>query len=343
MKRLLLFLACGYFLFPSHSFGDYGWIPPYQGLTGKIGYEQFSSDGNYDAGSASVPLVFQNRASKLVDHIFWLDLEYGIYDFWSVELKTRFLNSYVQSQDSGDSILSGAGLGDLYAGLKWQFKSDIPFLTLETYFKFPTAKASPDEPDELVLGDGNFDIGMIVHSGTRAGGFKFSISPGFLGRFGGYSSAFLAAGAVEYRMPRGYAQLFVDSIFSFGDPLLKDSSEDQHDSPGSGNSYSRLAGGPIGIQMGGKLGVRIIREAGLELYYAHSLTGNKYPYFSRFGVNGVINLSLYRPPEKIKVKEVPFDFDYGKFDKPEPQPESAPPTEPSTESTPEKPKEYPPE
>src|SRR5262249_37879381 len=156
-----------------------------------------------------------------------------------------------------------------------------PIFTLEALLKFPSGSAGG--ASSLALGEGNFDLGLFLHSGHRGNNFQFSVSPGFLARFGGYSMAAVGGAAIQVMFAPGYLRAFVYGIYSFQDVRGFDSSTGTHDAPGSGGSYALLNASPIGISAGGKIGLSILKDLSLEFTGSKSLFGSKYPDFIRIG------------------------------------------------------------
>lgn len=283
---------------------DYGWIPAYKQLITRAGFSVLKSSGNFNTDGGLDPLPSN---AELTDNIFLFSGEYGIADGWSLSLEAPIL---VSSLDTG---AEASGLGDIVTRLKWAVKPVVPIFTLEAMLKFPSGNASAASAQELVLGEGNFDFGLYVHSGHRGGRFLFSLSPGFLLRFGGYAPALAGDVVVQYNFPRGFIRAVGSVIYSLQDNFLSDSSFTQHDAPGTGGSLTRLNGSPIGFDAGGRIGIKITDQVALEAHFTKALFGSRYPDYWRAGGTLKVVFDFYESPKSIKAKDVPFDFDYEKY------------------------------
>lgn len=303
MKALLFLLF--FLAIPARA--DYGWIPEYQKLITKLGLDVFKSTANYNNTGTLTSLPSN---AELKDTTIWLSAEYGLAESWAMAVEFPFVMSALDGTSS--RLADGSGIGDITARLKWAVKPISPIITLETYLKFPTGRAV-SATGQMALGDGNFDLGIFLHSGHKGGRFLFSVSPGFLARFGGYSLAVAGEIAAQVMFPRGFLRAFFSGIYSFQDLAPFDSSFTSHDAQGSGGSFAKLNGSPIGFGVGGKLGLQILKEVGLEFTFTKSLFGSRYPDYFKVGGDVVVELDFFEPPKKVKAKEVPFDFDYDKY------------------------------
>jgi hypothetical protein len=284
---------------------DYGWIPEYQKLNLKVGTDFLNTSQNYGPDGTVGTLTANGQSSSLNEFHVWTDAEYGIARDWAVRARLSYVSNSLSSD--GTDLASGSGFGDVDLGVKWNFKSDYPILTLEVLVHIPTSSVPATSYDQLVTSDGNFDIGMFLHSGAKSGRFLFDLSPGVLGRFSGYSSAFTADGAVQLNFPRGYIRAFMNYIYSFQNVQPYDSTLDVHNAIGSGGSYALLNGSPTGLTAGGKIGIAPIDDFRIEGEIAHSLFGTQFPDFISFGVNIMITFDFYQPQKATRVREVPFE------------------------------------
>lgn len=285
---------------------DYGWIPQYKKLITKAGIDVFKSDANFDTSGAVTALP---SSGELRDTLFWLSAEYGLAESWSLGMEFPFFMSSLDSP--AGTLLEGSGLGDITAHLKWAVKPVTPILTFDLLFKFPSG-SSGGTSGALALGEGNFDVGLFLHSGHRGGNFLFSFSPGFLMRFGGYSPAAAGEVAFQYLFPRGYIRAFGLGVFSFQNVAGLDSSTDVHDAAGAGGSYSRLNSSPIGFSIGAKLGINVSQQVSLEFGASKSILGSRYADYFKAGGDVVLEFDFFEMPKAMKAKEVPFNFDYDK-------------------------------
>ncbi len=304
--RLILFAFCLSFA-SSLARADYGWIPEYKKLVTRFGLDVFKSESNYDTTGAIVALPSNGQLS---DTILSLSAEYGLAESWSLGMDLPF---YISSLDSPTSrLLAGTGLGDITTHLKWAVKPVTPIVTLELLLKFPSGSSGVGTGN-LALGEGNFDMGLFLHSGHRSGHFMFSFSPGFLARFGGYSMAAAGEFAFQFMFPRGYLRAFGLGIYSFQDVPGFDSSISSHDASGSGGSYARLNASPVGFAIGGKIGLNITKAVALEFSGTKAILGSKYANYFKAGGDIVVEFDFFEMPKSMKAKEVPFDFEYEKY------------------------------
>ncbi len=286
---------------------DYGWIPEYKKLQTKFAVDVYKSASNFqsDGTTANLP-----SGGELQDLIVTLGADYGLAESWSLGLETPF---YVSSVDGTTSRLAeGSGLGDITARLKWAVKPINPVTTLEALLKFP-AGTTGGTGGALALGEGNFDFGLFVHFGQKSQSFLFSVSPGFLARFGGYSMAIAGEVAVQVMFARGYIRAFGNGIYSFEDVAPYDSSINSHDAPGAAGSFAKLNGSPVGFGIGGKIGLNITKEVTLAFSGSKALFGSKYPNYFKAGGEVIVEFDFFETPKAMKAKEVPFDFEYEKY------------------------------
>ncbi len=306
MKRLVILIL--FFSVRSISY-PYN-VQDFQKLFVELGYGYFKTSSNFDSESRRGSLLLNGDEAELVDNIVSLSGEFGIVTGWSIFTKVRYLNSTLTKLIDVEPSKSGAGIEELETGLKWSFRNVFPILTFETKIKLPFSTSLPNADDELVVSDRNLDIALLVHSGLTTRFFYFNFSPGLKFRFGGYSNAFVSDVAFGINFMNSFFELTVCYTHSFTNPQLYDSSPEQHDARGSGNSYSRLTGGPIGLNGGIRIGTGIYKSLMLTGAFERSIMGNKYSDFFKFSVNVSYIFDFYKKPEKLKVKEVPFDYRY---------------------------------
>ena len=80
---------------------DFGWIPDYQKLVLKPGYEFFTTSSNFAGDGAIDNIVFKNESNiSLTEHRFFIDGEYGLAEDWSGLLKLGFATGFADS-DTG--------------------------------------------------------------------------------------------------------------------------------------------------------------------------------------------------------------------------------------------------
>jgi len=305
MKRLFpAWVVLGISLASPVARADYGWIPQYQQLFLRSGIDFYSTDQNYNATGALEPLT---SGGNLHEYRLWLEGEYGIAQDWSTRVRLRYVNSTLDSQVPGQTLAAGSGLSDVTVALKWNLKSDYPIVTTEVFTTIPTSSTTVQAPTQLVLRDGNFDLGLILHSGTRAGPFLFSLSPGFVARLGGYSSAATGEMAVQLSFPKGFVRGFARGIYSIEDAQPFDANPLQHTALGSGGSYAKLNGSPRGFSGGAMIELVPISGFRFGGYLEHVIYGQEYPYFTSFGFDLAYSVDFFSPKKKTKVHEVPFE------------------------------------
>lgn len=297
-------------IFPALVFADYGWIPEPERLHTRFGIDFVSTSNNFGNDGALTPVTFSAQSSTFADRAFWLDSEFGIAEDWAALLKLSFVNAGVTSDASQTLLAAGSGFGDLRAGLKWRFSRE-PLWTVEGYFKLPTGVSVPSAGDEIVNGEGNIDLGLKLHFGYQTGNIYLSASPGFVGRFGGYSSAFTADAAVQMFIYRAYAKAFLSSIFSLSAQALNGGVLTDQVLAGSGGSYARLAGSPTMITAGASVGVLISKSFRLEGQIVKTVWGQRSPDVLGFTVSLLGLFDFSKPDLRPKVREVPFEDGQG--------------------------------
>jgi len=303
MKRSYRVLILGLGL-AATARADYGWVPDYQKLFLKGGVDFFQTDQNYNTSGATEPLASNG---SLHQSQFYLEGEYGIAPDWSVRGRFGFQSDSLSANTDGSELASASGPSNLTLGLKWNFKPHYPILTLEVYSVIPTTSNSVASPSQLVLNDGNFNLGIVLHSGARAGYFVFDLSPGILARFGGYSSVATVEAAIQLNFPKGFVRGFARGMYPFENAQPFDVDPTKHTAPGSGGSYEKLNGSPEGVSGGGMIGVVPVSYLKIEGYLEHAIYGKQYPYFSSFGFDLVYTFDFFMPKKKTKAREVPFE------------------------------------
>lgn len=300
--------AISLLLITSNALGDYGWIPPHKDLRVKLGGEYSRSSENFSFDRTREDIVFQNQKAALSQWRFTIEPEYGFADDWSFYFKGGFLTNKLDANTTvGGNLLKGSGAGDIHGAIKRRVKNALPLMTLEAFFKIPTYSQTPPDNTTLVRGDGNFDLGFLLHMAYKPSNYFFSLSPGVLFRFSGYAQAILLKAAVGMRFYPAHFVLFSDGIFSLTEAEHLDSSLTRHDAPGSGGSYARLSASPQGWAMGVKTGVAFHNHYGFEAYFAHALWGKRYPNFFQVGLNVTAAFDFFEEDIRPKLKKVPFE------------------------------------
>lgn len=308
MKRLLRFAALGTGLLCAHAHADYGWIPEYKKLNVKTGVDFYSSDQNYNATGA-VEALSSNGSLK--EYRMWLEGEYGLAEDWAGRLRLGFttnqLSAATATAGGGGSLATGSGLSDFTAGIKWNVKTDYPIVTLDVFGVFPLSPNTVSQNTQLVVSDGVINLGFMLHTGTKAGPFLFSLSPGVIARFNGYSSLALGELAIQLNFPKGFVRGYGRYTYSFEKVQPFDINPTQHTAPGSGGSYLRLNGSPQGLAAGGILGITPIDPLRIDLWGERAVSGQTFAVYNAFGVNVTYTFDFFKPKKKSRVREVPFE------------------------------------
>jgi len=291
------------------AFADYGWVPEYQKLQAKMGMVFTKSAENFEDDGGRADILVGSTPADFTETKFWLEPEYGVAEDWGVGMRLQFLSGSVESASSGNVLASGAGMGDTLAWLKYAIKTSYPIVTLEGRFKFPTGSASASATDDLVVGDGNLDAGLILHTGHRVGRVYFSLSPGFLARFGNYAHAITGEASLRVTFPRGYLRAFMDSVFSLSEEKLNDSSLAVHDALGAGGTYARLSGSPMGITLGGVVGFRFYEQWAFEIGASHGVYGARYPNSLNVLATLRSEFDFFKHETKKRIREIPLESD----------------------------------
>lgn len=309
-SRIPPFLLC-LSLFAGVARADYGWIPEYMKLVGKVGLDFAKSSENFDSEGARTDIRAGSEAGSFSETRFWVEPEYGIAQDWTIGGRFGIVSGSVSSTATGNTLFSGSGLSDTWLFMKYGISPVSPLLTLEAKAKFPTGFASAPNIDDLVAGDGNFDFGLVLHTGHKSGKMAFSLSPGFVARFGGYSPAATLDAAVQFNFPRGYVRAFGNTWVSFQESLLNDTAADSHDARGAGGTYARLAGSPTAVALGGLIGIKAIDDLAFEASFSHTLFGLRAPHGLKFGFLIKATFDFYKSPKVKKVREIPLDAESG--------------------------------
>jgi hypothetical protein len=288
---------------------DYGWIPKSGNLELKVGGNYFYTNSNFNFQSSKVSPVYEEHPTSLSIFRFLIEPEFSPAQGFSTFARINYLASGLTNTDviGSPTILNANGLGDLLLGVKANLLKHSPVLTLEANVKIPTYSYYVSSFDELLQGDGNVDVGILLHSGFRLNRFFFDLSPGLLFRFSGYSSAFTLKALAGMRYSLVYGYLFTNLLASFSDNLLFDSSVALHDAPGAGGSYALLAGGPTVFSMGAKAGVEFVKNYAVEAYFEQAVAGHRAADFIQTGLNLVMRFDLNPQDSRIKIHEVPFE------------------------------------
>lgn len=303
-----LFLL-GYFLLNNAARADYAWIPEYMKLVGKVGLDFARSSENFDSQGARTNIVTGGSTASFSETRFWIEPEYGVAQDWTIGGRFSIVSGSVGGTSS--TLLSGAGLGDTLLFLKYGLSPAAPLLTLEVKAKFPSGSSTASAVDDLVVGDGNFDFGFVLHTGQKSGKMAFSLSPGFVARFGGYAPAATLDAAVQFNFPRGYVRAFGNGFVSFQESLLGDSAADSHDANGTGGTYARLAGSPTSVALGGLIGVKAIDDLAVEGAFSHTLFGLRAAHGLKVTFLIKATFDFYKSPRIKRVREIPLDAESG--------------------------------
>ncbi len=301
-KHLLIFS----FFTARFCFADYAWIPDYHHLLIKASGEYFTSSENFGSDGVKSEFTNSGQPATFNEYRFSLEGEYGFAKNWSAFLKIPFVSGLIDS--AGGTALSGSGLGDLNLGFKWNFNPQRPLITLEVFSHLPLYSTSTLTLDQLALGDGSIDVGGKLHLGYRFNRhFAAGISPGFIARTSGYSSAFVLSAFGGASWNPIYFRLMGENYTSLDKPTSI-STESANSEIGSGGTFARLSQNPDHFSLGAKIGYIASRKYRIEGSMMWSLMGSYAPAFFRGGINIIGDFDLYEaPPPKTKIKEIPFE------------------------------------
>ena len=284
---------------------DYAWFARSGHLHTKLGFDYFLSSENYSFDSVRENISFQNQPVDFSANSFWVESEYGIIEGVACSLRGTGWAGNLNVLEGGETIASGSGLQDIDASLKWRL-FEQPVSTLELSLRVPTYPRIVAATD-LVSGDGSVDFAVDLHLGFSKERFRWVLSPGLVGRSAGYPPQLRFKAAAEIRTAPAYFRLFAHSRLSLGYSQLLDSSDGEHDAPGSGGSYARLSGGPTGIDVGLQSGVELLHGYFVEGFVAHSVWGVRYPNAVTLGLTLHLVWDVNVPDTRIRIKEVPLD------------------------------------
>lgn len=309
-SKLSLFIFFISVFTPLICIADYAWIPRYKNLNLKLGFDFLSSKENFGSDGQRGDILFQNRAVELTQYLFWTEGEYGIAKDWSVYLRPTYVRNSLDPQTgSAVDFPIGSGLGDLTLGIKWNVIPKPYLFTLEVLSKVPLYSTSDPAADELVLGDGDFNAGLVLHGGYRLKNrFLFALSPGIRMRTKGYASLFTFDAMTGVMFHPVYFRLFFNWSAGLGKEevlgLVTNNAE-----PGSGGSFGRLSKNTDLLSAGAKLGVRFHEQYRFDVNFSQALSGNLAPNYWQLGINLFATWDFFKPEKKIQVREVPFESD----------------------------------
>ena len=301
MPRLILFLILVSFATTAHA--QRLWVPELQKLQFLVGVDIQQSDANWTTSSGLTNLI---GSRELTDTILRLEAEYGIADDWAIYGKLVLLDGSLISP-TGAQVLNGAGLGDSKLGLKWNLKTANPILLLDVEATLPFGASTPATSTDLVRGNGSVDLAIKLHTGHLTKTVSFVAIPGVVFRSGGYSLAAILDLYFDYKFPKGYVGVYSNLFYSIQELANLDSSVNIHDAPGSGGSYSRLSGSPVGLDMGGRLGIKVIKDFHAEAAFTKTIWGIRYPDFWRVSLNFYYIIDFFKEFQPRKIREVPFE------------------------------------
>ncbi len=290
-------------------YANYAWIPGWQHMWLAGGFDWLSSGQNDVAsGQPGTPIVFQGDMVTWSRFRFFLEPEYGVAPDWAVHAKFQWVNSSISSLTvSQGAYLSGAGFGDTLLGIKRKLLFDPVHLTGEVSVTVPGNGLTPDQAQQLLLGNGAYAVSALAHLGYTNRFLYLAASPGVIFRFQGYAPAlsFESAGGVAWR--RYYALLTNDLGMALTDALLFDPNNYQHTTLGTGGTYGLLSGSPSFWAVGLRAGVRVAEKTFVEGFLKNTLWGVRTDDFVQLGLRAVIALSLHPNKEHtIKVHAIPL-------------------------------------
>lgn len=272
----------------------------------RTGADWSKSYENFDTNGFITDFSVSGQKAEIRDFTPYVFGEYGVAEGWSVWSRLQFMDSVLSAQQTGTLLASGSGLGDAWVGFKYALANTYPLFTAETFFKLPMGKSVAATTNDMVTGDGNFDIGVRLHIGHRDGPVLFAISPGILLRFGGYSTAGLLEAAIQYNFQDAYGRLFAEGIMSFSETALPPSTTANHNLLGTGGSYMKLAASPLSFGAGARAGYNFSKGVGVEAYAAMNFQGMRTARYLRFGTDLIFNFDFFKGDLRPRIREVPF-------------------------------------
>lgn len=292
-------------LFCGTVFADYAWIPKSRNLNLRTGWEFFKSDHNFDGEGTRNPLTTNGSPSYLVQNRFFLESEYGLIDHWAGILRTSVLTAQINRESDGQRLLSNSGLFDTALGFKWQIASDSPLLTVESALILPPYSNEKLSNQDLALGDGVYGVLLQTHAGLKRGRFAFSVSPGLLFRFEGFSHQAVLETAVSAVIQRFFLRIYQTGSFA----LTKNPNsllDPANPEIGSGGSYSRLSIAPDLISLGARFGFHVSKKFRLETFASQTVWGQSAGDGLKLGLSLVSNFDFFVPDNREPIQEVPL-------------------------------------
>jgi len=302
MKLLLVLLFLG---------GVEALATPFEKLHEKVlllntGWSLFKSDTNFGVDGDKVDLRTNGSLSSLTQHSFFLDLDYGLTEVWSVTFKTGLLSAQINPSSPLPGLSSGLGLTDTGVGFRWQGRKRRPAVAVEGLVFFPPYSVAEMEPQELALGDGIAGIVLRIPLATRIRKLSLGITPGLRLRFGRFSHQFLVNSHQELRFKKWTLGLFEEGIFSLSkDPQLPNSGLNAE--AGSGGSFSRLSTAPDSLNLGLSAGHWVSEKVKLETFFSRTLWGQATADGYRLGLQVCSVFDFFTPDNREPIKEVPFN------------------------------------
>jgi hypothetical protein len=295
-------------LFSVVAKADYGWMPSYESMYLSLGANYYKTNQNFTDSGLTQNIFYNNIPVQLNEYKIWVESEYGFAQDWSGRIRLNFFGGSVDSISGlGTGYLTGGGITDILAGVKWRVYRGLPTVTLETTVLVPTYSNILNNTTTLLGGNGNIDISFAAHVGYHRDFFLLSASPEFVFRSGGFAQAFDFKTAVGVRFSPVYFYLTTDLFLSMGTNLLYDPSALVHNAAGTGGSYALLSGSPNWFSIGGKGGIEMVKDLFLESTVEQALWGVRAANFFAVGVNLLLKLDFFQPDTRQKIKPVPFE------------------------------------
>lgn len=304
MKRWLVLLFLG-----ASSFAKPPWPMPKERLTLGFEAQYYRSSENFDREGERFELFYLGQQAKLTEWRFLISPSYALTSDWAVQLQIPVLFTSVAQDTATDLSTSSAGLGDIRLGLVYQLAENHPALALETYFQVPAYSTSVIGNDEIVLGDGSFDVGLLLHAGFASEPFFGSLSPGVVWRTNHYSSRFLLDLNAGARWQEFYFQLGGELSLSFEEQVYYNSNEflTRPDALGAAGSYSRLSESPSSLMLKAGFGVPVSPSDAFELNLATRVWGNRAPKDFLVGLKFVGHFDFYEEKKLKPLKIIPLN------------------------------------
>lgn len=289
------------------AYSDYAWIPRFQELYLKGGWEFLKSSENFDTDGLRTPLVTVAEDSELYQHCFFIDGEYGISPDWAIRARSGIANAATSGLNTGTAIASGTSIADTYLAVKYAARDSGILITPEIGLSLATDTDTGKTASDLVVGEGISTTVTVVNFGYRLSPhWVAALSPAVHWRFSGYSPQFVLDGAVSFIYRPAFVRLFWNAAWTLNKEI-RATVLTTNPAIGSGGSFSRLSENRDIVWIGARAGYRLAKGWTAEAMFAYSLMGHEAGQGFRVGVNLSTAFDFYEEDPGPKFQEVPLD------------------------------------